>query len=119
MGINVVYYLLEFCEVIVSCSKTFFYHNLSDFKLLFCEGFKTKTYVCSVFFSIRHYYAHLPIPQDHCEGGRYSYMSNSPRDTVEIGHQVKKNKKHRHAETHINVEVMMELEVSVECHCLV
>lgn len=46
-------------------------------------------------------------------------MSSSPRDTVEIGHQVKKNKKHRHAETHINVEVMMELEVSVESHCLV
>lgn len=46
-------------------------------------------------------------------------MSSSPRDTVEIGHQVKKNEKRRHAETHINVEVMMELEGSVESHCLV
>ncbi|KAK5622718.1 hypothetical protein CRENBAI_025701 [Crenichthys baileyi] len=35
----------------------------------------------------RHYYGHLPLPQDHCDGGRYSYMSSSPRDTVEINHQ--------------------------------
>ncbi|XP_033482248.1 uncharacterized protein LOC117256739 [Epinephelus lanceolatus] len=35
----------------------------------------------------RHYYSHLSLPQDHCEGGRYSYLSSSPRDTVDIGHQ--------------------------------
>ncbi|XP_029946961.1 uncharacterized protein LOC115388155 [Salarias fasciatus] len=35
----------------------------------------------------RHYYNHLSLPQDHCDGGRYSYLSNSPRDTVDIGHQ--------------------------------
>ncbi len=37
---------------------------------------------------LRHYYSHLPLPQDHCEGGRYSYLSSSPRDTVDIGLQV-------------------------------
>ncbi|XP_071351087.1 uncharacterized protein [Trachinotus anak] len=35
----------------------------------------------------RHYYGHLSLPQDHCDGGRYSYLSSSPRDTVDIGHQ--------------------------------
>ncbi|XP_037303850.2 uncharacterized protein LOC119193983 [Pungitius pungitius] len=35
----------------------------------------------------RHYYSHLSLPQDHCEAGRYSYLSGSPRDTVDIGHQ--------------------------------
>ncbi|XP_023146846.2 uncharacterized protein LOC111582418 [Amphiprion ocellaris] len=35
----------------------------------------------------RHYYSHLSLPQDHCDGGRYSYLSSSPRDTVDIGHQ--------------------------------
>ncbi|XP_047439894.1 uncharacterized protein LOC125007243 [Mugil cephalus] len=35
----------------------------------------------------RHYYNHLSLPQDHCDGGRYSYLSSSPRDTVDIGHQ--------------------------------
>ncbi|KAM7005419.1 uncharacterized protein LKV04_002186 [Tautogolabrus adspersus] len=35
----------------------------------------------------RHFYSHLALPQDHCEGGRYSYMSSSPRDTVDIVHQ--------------------------------
>ncbi|KAM7401700.1 hypothetical protein PAMP_016995 [Pampus punctatissimus] len=28
----------------------------------------------------RHYYNHLSLPQDHCDG-RYSYLSSSPRDT--------------------------------------
>ncbi|XP_026202917.1 uncharacterized protein LOC113153486 [Anabas testudineus] len=35
----------------------------------------------------RHYYSHLPLPQDHCERGRYSYLSSSPRDTVDISLQ--------------------------------
>ncbi|XP_072237684.1 uncharacterized protein [Leuresthes tenuis] len=35
----------------------------------------------------RHFYAHLPLPQDHREGGRYSYLSSSPQDTVDIGHK--------------------------------
>nr|XP_020466879.1 uncharacterized protein LOC109966405 [Monopterus albus] len=35
----------------------------------------------------RHYYNHLSLPQDCCDGGRYSYLSNSPRDTVDISHQ--------------------------------
>ncbi|XP_056259715.1 uncharacterized protein LOC130186547 [Seriola aureovittata] len=35
----------------------------------------------------RHYYGHLSLPQDHCDVGRYSYLSSSPRDTVDIGHQ--------------------------------
>ncbi|CAK6960921.1 uncharacterized protein LOC122980084 isoform X2 [Scomber scombrus] len=35
----------------------------------------------------RHYYSHLALPQDHCDGGRYSYLSSSPMDTVDIGHQ--------------------------------
>lgn len=35
----------------------------------------------------RHYYNHLSLPQDHCDGGRYSYLSSSPRDTVDIGRQ--------------------------------
>ncbi|XP_061582955.1 uncharacterized protein LOC133448443 [Cololabis saira] len=33
----------------------------------------------------RHFYGHLP--QDHCDRGRYSYLSNSPQDTVDITHQ--------------------------------
>ncbi|KAM6927258.1 uncharacterized protein FYW49_003467 [Xenentodon cancila] len=33
----------------------------------------------------RHFYSHLP--QDHCDRGRYSYLSNSPQDTVDINHQ--------------------------------
>ncbi|XP_029007256.1 uncharacterized protein LOC114855896 [Betta splendens] len=35
----------------------------------------------------RHYYGHLSLPQDHCDGGRYSYLSSSPRDTVDISLQ--------------------------------
>lgn len=35
----------------------------------------------------RHFYSHLPLPQDPCEGGRYGYLSSSPRDTVDIIHQ--------------------------------
>ncbi|XP_077459571.1 uncharacterized protein LOC144075968 [Stigmatopora argus] len=35
----------------------------------------------------RHYFGHLPLPQDHCDGGHYGYLSNSPRDTVDISHQ--------------------------------
>ncbi|GAA6216874.1 uncharacterized protein LOC108885346 [Lates japonicus] len=35
----------------------------------------------------RHYYSHLSLPQDHCDAARYSYLSSSPRDTVDIGHQ--------------------------------
>ncbi|XP_034440505.1 uncharacterized protein LOC117761043 [Hippoglossus hippoglossus] len=35
----------------------------------------------------RHYYSHLSLPQDHCDRGRYSYLSSSPGDTVDIGHQ--------------------------------
>ncbi|XP_068460424.1 uncharacterized protein [Clinocottus analis] len=35
----------------------------------------------------RHYYSHMSLPQDHCEAGRYGYLSSSPRDTVDIGHQ--------------------------------
>ncbi|TDH14343.1 hypothetical protein EPR50_G00035400 [Perca flavescens] len=35
----------------------------------------------------RHYYSHRSLPQDHCEGGRYSYLSSSPRDTVDMSHQ--------------------------------
>ncbi|XP_058488304.1 uncharacterized protein LOC131461232 [Solea solea] len=35
----------------------------------------------------RHYYNHLSLPQDHCDRGRYGYLSSSPGDTVDIGHQ--------------------------------
>ncbi|KAK2861731.1 hypothetical protein Q5P01_001264 [Channa striata] len=35
----------------------------------------------------RHYFSHLPLPQDHCDGGRYSYLSSSPQDTVDISLQ--------------------------------
>ncbi|AWP02184.1 PDZ domain containing 4 [Scophthalmus maximus] len=35
----------------------------------------------------RLYYSHLSLPQDHCDGGRYSFLSSSPGDTVDIGHQ--------------------------------
>ncbi|XP_069567407.1 genetic suppressor element 1-like [Brachyistius frenatus] len=35
----------------------------------------------------RHFYSHLSLPQDHLDGGRYSYLSSSPRDTVDMGHQ--------------------------------
>ncbi|XP_017286995.1 uncharacterized protein LOC108244945 [Kryptolebias marmoratus] len=35
----------------------------------------------------RHYYSHLSLPQDHCDVGRYSYLSSSPQDTVDINHQ--------------------------------
>uniref|UniRef100_A0A1A8P728 PDZ domain containing 4 n=2 Tax=Nothobranchius TaxID=28779 RepID=A0A1A8P728_9TELE len=35
----------------------------------------------------RHFYSHLSLPQEHCEAGRYSYLSSSPQDTVDISHQ--------------------------------
>ncbi|XP_061833597.1 uncharacterized protein [Nerophis lumbriciformis] len=35
----------------------------------------------------RHYYNHLSLPQDHCDGGHYGYLSGSQRDTVDISHQ--------------------------------
>ncbi|XP_057700991.1 uncharacterized protein LOC130921299 [Corythoichthys intestinalis] len=35
----------------------------------------------------RHYFGHLSLPQDHCDGGHYGYLPNSPRDTVEMSHQ--------------------------------
>ncbi|KAM9759574.1 uncharacterized protein ACNS7B_006117 [Menidia menidia] len=35
----------------------------------------------------RHFYAHLPLPQDHRDRGRYSYLSSSPQDTADIGHK--------------------------------
>ncbi|XP_041835096.1 uncharacterized protein LOC121635817 [Melanotaenia boesemani] len=35
----------------------------------------------------RHFYSHLPLSQDHCDGGRYSYLSGSPQDTVDISHK--------------------------------
>ncbi|KAF7657637.1 hypothetical protein LDENG_00023580 [Lucifuga dentata] len=35
----------------------------------------------------RHYYSYLSLPQEHCDGGRYSYLSSSPQDTVDICHQ--------------------------------
>ncbi|CAJ1050922.1 uncharacterized protein LOC121528072 [Xyrichtys novacula] len=35
----------------------------------------------------RHFYSHLSLPQDHCDGGRYSYLSSSPHDTVDMVHQ--------------------------------
>ncbi|XP_053725282.1 uncharacterized protein LOC128761225 [Synchiropus splendidus] len=31
----------------------------------------------------RHYYAHLALPKDHCDGGHYGYLSGSQRDTVD------------------------------------
>ncbi|XP_061641126.1 uncharacterized protein LOC133483650 [Phyllopteryx taeniolatus] len=35
----------------------------------------------------RHYFGHLSLPQDHCDGGRFGYLPSSPRDTVDAGHQ--------------------------------
>ncbi|XP_049589452.1 uncharacterized protein [Syngnathus scovelli] len=35
----------------------------------------------------RHYFGHLSLPQDHCDRGHYGYLSNSPRDTVDMCHQ--------------------------------
>ncbi|XP_034537510.1 uncharacterized protein LOC117811374 [Notolabrus celidotus] len=35
----------------------------------------------------RHFYSHLSLPQDHCDAGRYSYLSSSPHDTVDMVHQ--------------------------------
>uniref|UniRef100_A0A096LVJ5 Uncharacterized protein n=1 Tax=Poecilia formosa TaxID=48698 RepID=A0A096LVJ5_POEFO len=49
-----------------------------------------------------HYYGHLSLPQDHCDGGRYSYMSSSPRDTVEINHQTKRGMHMYSCESHGN-----------------
>ncbi|TWW62725.1 PDZ domain-containing RING finger protein 4 [Takifugu flavidus] len=34
----------------------------------------------------RHYYNHLPLPHNHCDG-RYGYLPSSPRDTMDIGSQ--------------------------------
>ncbi|KAM3622222.1 uncharacterized protein V6R79_022121 [Siganus canaliculatus] len=35
----------------------------------------------------RHYYNHLSLPHDACDGGRFSYLPSSPQDTVDMGHQ--------------------------------
>nr|XP_057910525.1 uncharacterized protein LOC131105962 [Doryrhamphus excisus] len=43
----------------------------------------------------RHYYSHLSLPQDHCDGGHYGYLSSSPRDTVDISHQDAEVSNHR------------------------
>lgn len=87
---------------ICACVKSrYMLHNPSKMTFMFFPTFlmlrfedlnkkKSLQHLNSVFFPVRHYYTHLSLPQDHCEGGRYSYMSSSPRDTVDIGHQVTK-----------------------------
>ena len=59
-----------------------------------------------VLLALRHFYAHLPLPQDHREGGRYSYLSSSPQDTVDIGHKVTL----KHTQTQINLEINVILQ---------
>lgn len=61
---------------------------------------------CVLVISFRHYYNHLSLPQDHCDGGRYSYLSSSPRDTVDIGRQVilRDRQRDRHTLTHIHTQ---------------